>query len=81
MTNQQSNRKEHAMEFKDISTELFRVYTFPCGETVRIDRPIEIAVSDNGHRIKDVIGRGHYVPKGWIHLEWTVAEGKPTFSF
>ena len=69
------------MEFKDISVERFRVYTFPGGETVRIDRPQEIAVSENGHRIRDLLGRGHYVPAGWVHLEWEVFEGKPTFVF
>jgi hypothetical protein len=67
-------------EFKDISVEKFRIYTFPGGEVVRIDRPVELAVSESGgHRVKDATGHGHYVPAGFIHIEWEPQDGKPAF--
>ncbi len=49
--------------------EEFRVYVFPSGDTVRIDSPQFLIISDNGHRIgcKDI---SHYVPYGWIDLWW-----------
>lgn len=49
--------------------EEWREYIFPGGETIRIDSPQFLIVSDNGHRI----GAGeisHYIPYGWIHLCW-----------
>lgn len=49
--------------------EEYRVYVFPNGEKVQIDKPTFLIVSDNGHRV----GQGefsHYVPYGWIHLYW-----------
>ena len=70
------------LEFKDISSEKQRKYTFPGGDVVVIDRPSKLNVSDSGgHRVLDLSGVSHYVPAGWIHLEWTVFEGKPNFSF
>lgn len=61
-------------EPKDISTEIRRTYTWADGAKVTIDEPLTLIVSDNGHRIADSKGNGHYVPKGWIHLYW---ENKP----
>ncbi len=64
------------MEFKDISTETRRTYTFPDGAKVTIEGPLSLNVSPSGgHRIADRQRHGHYVPAGWIHLEWEVAEG------
>lgn len=59
---------------KDISTELKRTYYFPNGEKVIIDQPVQLITSENGHRIADAHGNGHYVPAGWLHLHW---ENKP----
>jgi hypothetical protein len=67
------------LEFSDISSEQFREYTFPEGETVRIDNPLNLNVSDHGHRVFDAAGSSHYVPLGWIHLEWQAKEGQPHF--
>ncbi len=57
-------------EPKDISTEIRRTYTWPDGTTVSISNPIQLITSNNGHRIADADGNGHYVPKGWVHLKW-----------
>ncbi len=69
------------LEWNDISNELYRVYTFPNGEVVRIDKPLRIAVSQRGHRIETQDRVGHYVPLGWIHIEWVVKDGTPVFVF
>lgn len=55
---------------KPINTELRRTYTWPDGSTVTIEAPQTLITSENGHRIVDDEGNGHYIPKGWIHLKW-----------
>ena len=70
---------EGTEEFIDIDSERVRMYTFPGGEIVRIDNPLKLCVKPNGHRVWDGQGRSHYIPTGWIHLVWTVKEGKPNF--
>lgn len=67
------------LQFSDISSEEYREYTFPGGDSVRINGPQMLHVSDNGHRIYDIAGQSHYVPLGWIHLEWKAKEGRPHF--
>jgi hypothetical protein len=82
MTPRKEKHMEKSIEFTDISVEKFRVYTFPGGGTVRIEAPHLLAVSDSGgHRVQDCAGHGHYVPSGWIHIEWEPKDGKPTFVF
>lgn len=69
-------------QWKDISTEVYRTYTFPCHETVTIKNPQKIVVSaSGGHRIFDGAGISHYIPSGWIHLSWQAKHGAPAFSF
>ena len=68
------------LEFTDISMELWREYRFLGGETIRVDRPLRLNVSESGgHRIFDAEGISHYIPTGWIHLQWAVKEGAPNF--
>lgn len=64
----------------DISHELFRVYVFPGKETVRIEQPLYLIVSDNGHRVVDKFYVAHYIPYGWIHLFWE-NDDKEKFQF
>jgi hypothetical protein len=64
-------------EAKDISTEQRRTYTWPDGSKVTIEEPAKFIDSQNGHRISDSRGNGHYVPKGWIHLQWENKHGAP----
>lgn len=49
-------RNDSGLDFKDISSEQWREYTFPEGQAVRIDQPLKLYVSDNGHRILDAEG-------------------------
>lgn len=69
------------LNFKRICTEAWREYTFAGGEVVRIEEPLELHVSANGHRILDGDGVSHYVPLTWVHLKWKVKDGEPSFSF
>lgn len=67
------------LEFVDISGEQWREYIFPGGQSIRIERPLQLHVSDGGHRVFDADGISHYVPKSWIHLRWKAEEGTPHF--
>lgn len=70
------------MDFKDISTEQYRAYVFPGGDTVTVTEPLKLFVSNSGgHRIVDASGTSHYLPARWIHLSWKVKAGQPEFSF
>jgi len=63
----------------DISSELYRLYRFPKGESVTIKKPMVLIVSDNGHRVVDKEGYSHYIPYGWIHLKFKVEKDRPHF--
>lgn len=70
------------MDFKDISSELWREYDFGDGHVVHIDAPDRLNVSPkNSHRIVDSGGLSHYVPPGWFHLKWQVKDGREPFDF
>ena len=72
-------RNDSGLDFKDISSEQWREYMFADGQVVRIEMPLKLYVSDNGHRILDAEGVSHYVPLGWIHLKWRAKDGEPHF--
>lgn len=72
-------KNDSGLEFTDISTELWREYTFDKDQKVRIEHPLKLYVSDNGHRILDGSGVSHYVPFGWVHLKWQSKDGEPQF--
>lgn len=72
-------RNSSSLSFEDISSERWREYRFPDGQTVRIENPLKLHVSDNGHRIFDASGVSHYVPLGWVHLKWEAGDGEPHF--
>lgn len=72
------NETEH--EFVDISSELWREYTFGSGAKVRINEPAYLSVSKSGGaRLLTMAGRSIYIPFGWIALEWVAREGAPHF--
>ena len=67
-------------EFLDISSEQYRVYSFPTGQKVQIDNPLWLLVSKSGgHRVIAAQGYAHYIPFTWGHLYWLVKKGKPSF--
>lgn len=65
-------------EFIDISSEVYREYTFAKGEKIRIEGATDLAVSASGHRLFDG-KKSYYVPNGWLALCWEVKSGKPNF--
>jgi hypothetical protein len=78
-----NNASKH--QFTEISSEMYREYTFPAKEggrfvKVRINNPTHLSVSESGgHRLLDADGVSHYVPSGWVHLSWKAKEGQPNF--
>lgn len=71
---------ESGLTFVDISSEEYRVYEFNNGKQIKIDYPLKLNVSPSGgHRLFDIYGLSHYIPKGWIHLYWKTFPGKPNF--
>ncbi len=55
----------------DISSEEYRLYDFGELNSVRIEKPQKLNISDSGgHRILDGEDKSHYIPSGWIHIEW-----------
>jgi hypothetical protein len=57
------------LEFKDISDEKSRTYTFPGGETLTLT-PGKIAISAiGGHRHETADGKHVYVSPRWLYFE------------
>ena len=79
MTNQLDLRNQSGLEFTDISSERWREYLFADGETVVIDNPLQLHVSQTGHRILDAQGISHFVPTTWKQLRWEARENAPHF--
>lgn len=75
-------RNNSGLAFSSLESELWRSYTFPGGDVVTINDPQYLNVSSSGgHRVFDAGGISHYIPKGWIHLTWSVKEDQPHFDF
>jgi hypothetical protein len=77
-------KNKSGLDFTDISSEEYREYHFSAGNGtntyIRIEQPLQLNVSKSGgHRVFDAQGVSHYVPAGWIHLEWKSKEGEPHF--
>jgi hypothetical protein len=70
------------LDFEDLQDEEYRIYTFSGGESIKIENPIGLNVSESGgHRIYDSQGISHYIPYKWIHLYWKVKSGHKPFAF
>ena len=73
-------KNESKLIFTDISSELFREYTYPDGTVEFYDSPLQLNVSPNGHRLFLANGDCIYVKGGWRSIRWRVKEGAPHFS-
>lgn len=72
-------RNESGLKFIDISSEAFRIYEW-ADSAIKIERPLWLHVSESGgHRIFDEAGFSHYIPPGWLHLQWKARDGQPHF--
>jgi hypothetical protein len=72
-------RLPEEMNWKNIGTEEHRTYQFPDEQYVTIKFPIALAVAESGsHRRVVAGGLSHYIPSGFIHIEW---KANPPFSF
>ena len=67
-------------KFDDISSEIYREYVYP-DFILRIDNPLALNVnySSGGHRVFDVQGVSHYIPKGYRSIRWEVKDGLPHY--
>jgi hypothetical protein len=68
----------------DITSEEFRVYTYPDGSTFRIDNPatLYVLIDEKGgatHRVVDVDGVTHRPERGYVGISWAAKEGAPKF--
>ena len=73
---------QSGLEFTDISSEIYREYRLDGKVVLRIECPLQLHVSKNGHRVFDSTGKSYYVnlPKDqmWT-IVWEVAAGQPNF--
>lgn len=80
---------EATLDWKDISDEQERTYTFPGGHEVTIVNPVKLSikaplfvtVGGGSHRVADADGNGHYIPYGWLKISWKVKPGRPAVTF
>jgi len=72
---------ESGLEFKDISSEKEREYTFPTGKKLYIGKPLYLNVSESGgHRLYTQDKWCYYVqPKESWYIRWKVRKGQPNF--
>ena len=83
------------LDFKDISSELYRVYVFPAAreggknaeyrieepDAASFKAPVGAWCGGGSHRVVDRAGKAHYIPSGWIAMYWEKPEGVPPFLF
>lgn len=84
MSEQDRFRVDTSTDGLDISTELYRTYTFPGGEEIVVQEPSMLWVKlssspgmagKHSHRIALMNGNGVYIPAGWLKIEWRNREG------
>jgi len=73
--------------FYDISEELYRTYIYPDG-IITIEKPLAVCWKEeyrpfggSPHRVVDSQGTAHYLPAGWIGMEWQKDDNTPLFRF
>jgi hypothetical protein len=68
----------------DISSEEWRIYTYPNGSEAHIENPVCLYVikDDRGgvtHRVVDKDGVSHRPERGWVKISWKPKPGAPAF--
>ena len=70
------------LEFKDISTEMYRTYHYLTGDTFTVQSPIGLNVSKSGgHKIICADSTSYYIRIGWIAISWCKREGEQEWLF
>lgn len=77
------------LEFKDVTDEYSRTFTFPGGDRVVIPSPAFImtkappkgTVGGGSLRVIGLNGVVTYIPYGWISLSWVTRAGRPVVAF
>lgn len=69
------------LDFKDISSEIVRIYIFPDGNNIIIDKPQKLAVTSYSHRVYDSEGYSYIIPLGFMGIKFKVKDNEPNFSF
>ena len=73
------------LPWKKITAERYREYIFFIDGVFahyRIEEPIAVAMSSNGHRVFNRAGENFYVPKGYIAIKWEgYTKGEPQYAF
>ena len=64
----------------DIASEMYRIYHYDNGRSIRIDEPKKLHVKrrldgTDSHRIVDKKGHGWYIAPGWKAIEWENSYG------
>lgn len=74
-------RNATSLPFRSVEGEEWRRYTYPDGTVVTVNKVRYLAVVDNDNAyLLDETGRAHFIPRGWVHLEWVVEADAPHFS-
>lgn len=71
--------KKEAIQPIDISSEEYRVYTYPNGAKFRIDAPTQLFIIDGSHRVVDVNNVTHRPERGYVGISWKPILGQPAF--
>ena len=67
------SKQGKAREWIDISNEKWREYLVPAGGGamhMKINDPVSLAITEEGHEIKDSKGAIHEIPRGWLKITY-----------
>jgi hypothetical protein len=64
----------------DVSSELYRTYTYGTGKSYTIHAPkLVYIMRDGSHRVVDEDGVTHRPSREWVGLSWKPKPGQPAF--
>jgi hypothetical protein len=66
-------------EWKDISSEEYRIYVYTGFDVIRVEKPVALAISkSNTHRVVNAEGESFIIPPEWLCIRF---KADPPFSF